>query len=195
VGTREVTVILVQGQNASWSAPEPPTPSGGRGVMLGSPGELLTYVEEDRHALGQLQGRAELFRGIVGGRRRLPGILHPPALRCRRPGHAGCCSDSDPGAAAAAAWRCGAVRCGAAPGSQTSGWVLARSLARLSRLCALRLLALSGLPAPARSHSHRPLPAAGDTEIGLIPALSNALLAPWGSWLCLGAMPLATSPR
>lgn len=37
-----------------------------------------TYVQEDRHALGQLQGRAELLRGVAGGRRRPAGILRTP---------------------------------------------------------------------------------------------------------------------
>lgn len=47
-----------------------------------------TYVEEDGHALGQPQGRAQLLR-VVGGRRCLPGILHGPGPAGSRAGLGG----------------------------------------------------------------------------------------------------------
>lgn len=126
---------------------------------------VYTYVEEDGHALGQLQGRAELFRGVVGGWRGLPGILHPQRSWCLRAetDWEGC-SRSDLVLSHLLAPRA------APPGSDASGCSLGARLPPLSA---------DSPPSPASRLQHasfrRPLPVADCTSLGirLIPAVSN----------------------
>lgn len=137
-----------------------------------------TYVEEDRHALGQLQGRAELFRGVVGGRRRLPGVLHPSEPWRRR-------AERDWAAARSRA-RARPQCCGApAPGR-------AFAPARLPGV------SLRSLPLPARASAlpralARASPSPGCWRgIRLLPALSNGC-APRGERSLTSALPLAAA--